>query len=107
MLKELVRERLIEAADEIFGLFERTIASYEKQLCRAREETERQRQKLEAVCKTNIVLRADGLFSQLPTMFCLLYRTRILCEYVIRPLFFKATNIIDLFLLEQDNKCCQ
>ncbi|XP_077416790.1 uncharacterized protein LOC144048545 isoform X3 [Vanacampus margaritifer] len=49
MLKKLVRKRLIAAADEIFGLFETTIASYEEQLCQAREETERQRQKLQAM----------------------------------------------------------
>ncbi|XP_061624901.1 zinc finger protein 79-like [Phyllopteryx taeniolatus] len=48
MLKDLVRERLIAVADEIFELFERTIASYEEQLCRAREENERHRRRLEA-----------------------------------------------------------
>ncbi|XP_077391851.1 uncharacterized protein LOC144029475 [Festucalex cinctus] len=48
MLKELVRERLMAAADEIFGLFEKTIASYEEQLCRARDETERHRRQVEA-----------------------------------------------------------
>ncbi|XP_077377282.1 uncharacterized protein LOC144018701 [Festucalex cinctus] len=46
MLKDLVRKRLMAAADEIFGLFERTVASYEEQLCRAREENERQRRQL-------------------------------------------------------------
>ncbi|XP_061674148.1 gastrula zinc finger protein XlCGF8.2DB-like isoform X2 [Syngnathoides biaculeatus] len=50
MLKELVRKRLIAAADEIFSLFERTIASYEEQLCRATEENEKQRRQLEAAC---------------------------------------------------------
>ncbi|XP_051923905.1 zinc finger protein ZFP2-like [Hippocampus zosterae] len=57
MLKDLIRERLIAAADEIFGLFERTIASYEEQLGRAREESERHRRQLEAVCKTQVLLR--------------------------------------------------
>ncbi|XP_054654906.1 zinc finger protein 774-like [Dunckerocampus dactyliophorus] len=78
MLKELVKERLMVAADEIFGLFERTIASYEEELertiasyeeeldrtiasyeeelSRTREENERQRQQLEAFCKTQIGL---------------------------------------------------
>ncbi|XP_061522464.1 uncharacterized protein LOC133396519 isoform X2 [Phycodurus eques] len=60
MLKNLVRERLIAAADEIFELFEKTIASYEEQVCRAREETERRRQ-LEAVCDTQIVLRVQDV----------------------------------------------
>ncbi|XP_061528617.1 zinc finger protein 572-like [Phycodurus eques] len=61
MLKELVRERLIAAADEIFGLFEGTIASYEEQLRRGREETERHRRQLEAVCKTQIVIRVEDV----------------------------------------------
>ncbi|XP_061750351.1 oocyte zinc finger protein XlCOF6.1-like [Nerophis ophidion] len=38
MLKELVKERLMAAADEIFALFERTIASYEEELSRTKEE---------------------------------------------------------------------
>ncbi|XP_019741275.1 uncharacterized protein LOC109525301 [Hippocampus comes] len=50
MLKDFVRERLMAAADEILGIFERTIASYEEQLCRARDESERHRRQLEAVC---------------------------------------------------------
>ncbi|XP_061528645.1 zinc finger protein 41 homolog [Phycodurus eques] len=61
MLKDLVRERLIAAADEIYVLFERTIASYEEQLYRAREENERQRQQLEAVCKTQMLLRVEDV----------------------------------------------
>ncbi|XP_037114065.1 zinc finger protein 629-like isoform X1 [Syngnathus acus] len=55
MLQALVRQRLIAAADEIFELFEKTIATYEAQLCRAREETERQRRQLEAISKTQPV----------------------------------------------------
>ncbi|XP_061528609.1 zinc finger protein 467-like isoform X2 [Phycodurus eques] len=61
MLKELVRERLIAAADEIFGLFERTIASYDEQLCRAREESERHRRQLEAVCKSQTFIHLEDL----------------------------------------------
>ncbi|XP_061907869.1 gastrula zinc finger protein XlCGF8.2DB-like [Entelurus aequoreus] len=41
MMKELVKERLMAAADDIFALFERTIASYEEDISRAREEKER------------------------------------------------------------------
>ncbi|XP_077405072.1 uncharacterized protein LOC144037444 [Vanacampus margaritifer] len=59
MLKDLVRERLLAAADEIFGMFETAIASYEEQLCRARAETERQR--VEAVCKTQVVTRIQDV----------------------------------------------
>ncbi|XP_054631078.1 zinc finger protein 84-like [Dunckerocampus dactyliophorus] len=46
MLKELVRERLMAAADEILALFERTIASYEEELSQTREEKERLRHHL-------------------------------------------------------------
>ncbi|XP_061908153.1 zinc finger protein 649-like [Entelurus aequoreus] len=77
MLKELVKERLMAAANEIFRLFERTIASYEEELertiasyeeeldktiasyeeelSRAGEENKRKRQQLEAVYKTQHV----------------------------------------------------
>ncbi|XP_049458541.1 gastrula zinc finger protein XlCGF57.1-like [Epinephelus fuscoguttatus] len=47
MLRALVKQRLTAAAEEIFGLFERTIAEYEEQLCRSKEENERQRKLLE------------------------------------------------------------
>ncbi|XP_061674135.1 uncharacterized protein LOC133499803 isoform X2 [Syngnathoides biaculeatus] len=63
MLKALVRKRLIAAADEIFGLFERTIASYEEQLCRAREENEGQRRQLQDVrskTRIEVVLLPDS-----------------------------------------------
>ncbi|XP_077377922.1 uncharacterized protein LOC144019009 isoform X2 [Festucalex cinctus] len=65
MLKELVRERLIAAADEIFGLFERTIASYEEQLRRAREESEQQRRQLEAISKSQLVLHIQDAQTQI------------------------------------------
>ncbi|XP_077457318.1 uncharacterized protein LOC144074653 isoform X2 [Stigmatopora argus] len=61
MLKELVRERLLAAADEIFQLFEGTIATYKEQVCRAKEESERHRRELEAVCKTQIDRRVDDV----------------------------------------------
>ncbi|XP_057688144.1 uncharacterized protein LOC130913496 [Corythoichthys intestinalis] len=59
MLKELIRDRLIAAADEIFGLLERTVTSYEEQLCRAREESERHRRQLQAITKTQVVVRLE------------------------------------------------
>ncbi|XP_054629355.1 uncharacterized protein LOC129179735 isoform X2 [Dunckerocampus dactyliophorus] len=59
MLRGLIRERLMAAADEIFALFERTVASYEEELSRTREEKERHRQQLEAACKTQIVLHVE------------------------------------------------
>nr|XP_061828933.1 piggyBac transposable element-derived protein 4-like isoform X1 [Nerophis lumbriciformis] len=61
MLRELVRERLMAAADEIFWLFERTIASYEEELSRSREEKERQRQQLEAAYFQQLIGRQDGV----------------------------------------------
>ncbi|XP_054628549.1 zinc finger protein 391-like [Dunckerocampus dactyliophorus] len=60
MLKGLVRERLMAAADEIFALFERTIASYEEELCRAGEENERHRQ-MGAVSKTRTLLYIEDV----------------------------------------------
>ncbi|XP_054620835.1 zinc finger protein 84-like [Dunckerocampus dactyliophorus] len=59
MLQELVKERLMAAADEIVQLFERTMASYEEELCRTREEKERLRQQLEDVCQTQTVLHFE------------------------------------------------
>ncbi|XP_054629009.1 zinc finger protein 391-like [Dunckerocampus dactyliophorus] len=61
MLKELVKERLMAAADEIFALFERTIASYEEELSRTREEKERHRQQLEAVGECHVALHIEGV----------------------------------------------
>ncbi|XP_032393890.1 zinc finger protein 572 [Etheostoma spectabile] len=48
MLNALVKQRLTAAVEEIFGLFERTIAEYEEELCRSKEENERQRNLLDA-----------------------------------------------------------
>ncbi|XP_030002816.1 zinc finger protein 454-like isoform X2 [Sphaeramia orbicularis] len=44
ILRSLVEQRLTAAAEEIFGLFERTIAEYEEELCRTKEENQRQNQ---------------------------------------------------------------
>ncbi|KAM9797754.1 uncharacterized protein ACBT44_017708 [Syngnathus typhle] len=49
MLREMVKRRLDVAVEEIFELFEKTIAEYEEELCRSKEENERQREKLDAV----------------------------------------------------------
>ncbi|XP_034023503.1 zinc finger protein 180-like [Thalassophryne amazonica] len=51
MLRTLVKQRLNAAAEEIFGLYERTIAEYEEELCRSKEENDRQRKLLETVFK--------------------------------------------------------
>ncbi|XP_070701998.1 zinc finger protein Paris-like [Pempheris klunzingeri] len=60
MLRALLKQRLSAAAEEIFGLFERTIAEYEEELCRSQEENERQRRLLDAVLSPQLRLhRAD------------------------------------------------
>nr|XP_057915480.1 zinc finger protein 135-like [Doryrhamphus excisus] len=61
MLKELVKERLMAAADEIFELFERAIASYEEELCRTREGEKRHRRHPETVCQTRSELRIEDV----------------------------------------------
>ncbi|KAL7374631.1 hypothetical protein ABVT39_004321, partial [Epinephelus coioides] len=67
MLRSLVKQRLTAAAEEIFGLFERTIAEYEEELCRSKEENERQRKLLDAVFNPQLRLhRAD--VQQLPVV---------------------------------------
>ncbi|XP_044028044.1 zinc finger protein OZF-like [Siniperca chuatsi] len=60
MLRAFVNQRLSAAAEEIFGLFERTIAEHEEELCRSKEENERQRKLLDAVFQPEVRLhRAD------------------------------------------------
>ncbi|KAM9797807.1 zinc finger protein 658B-like [Syngnathus typhle] len=48
MLKDLMKERLNLAVEEIFDLFERTVADYEEKLCREKEENERRQNELVA-----------------------------------------------------------
>ncbi|XP_041664276.1 zinc finger protein 91-like [Cheilinus undulatus] len=48
-LRDFVKQRLTAAAEEIFGVFERTIAEYEEQLCRCKEENERKQKLLDDV----------------------------------------------------------
>nr|XP_061786102.1 zinc finger protein 771-like isoform X1 [Nerophis lumbriciformis] len=60
MLKELMKERLMSVADEIYALFERTMALYEDELSRTRDDKERYRQRLEAASKTHIVQQFEG-----------------------------------------------
>nr|XP_057931575.1 zinc finger protein 568-like [Doryrhamphus excisus] len=60
MLKSLVNQRLTAAVEEIFVVFEKTIAEYEEELSRTKVENERQRQLLDAFYKTQVVVhRAD------------------------------------------------
>ncbi|XP_041664506.1 zinc finger protein 583-like [Cheilinus undulatus] len=56
MLRCLVNQRLTAAVEEVFELFERTIAEYEEQLSRSKEENERQQKLLEAVTNPDVQL---------------------------------------------------
>ncbi|XP_030002736.1 zinc finger protein 37-like isoform X5 [Sphaeramia orbicularis] len=56
ILRSLVQQRLTAAAEEIFGLFERTIAEYEEELCRTKEENQRQRQILDCVWNPRVLI---------------------------------------------------
>ncbi|XP_074542191.1 uncharacterized protein LOC141802551 [Halichoeres trimaculatus] len=59
-VRGFIIQRLSAAAEEIFELFERTIAEYEEQLCRSKEENQRQQKLLEAVYNPEVRLhRAD------------------------------------------------
>ncbi|XP_051929710.1 zinc finger protein 260-like [Hippocampus zosterae] len=57
ILRTLVTQRLNVAVEEIFELFERTIAEYEEELCRSKEERERQRQLMDALLNPQVRLR--------------------------------------------------
>uniref|UniRef100_A0A672ZGD6 C2H2-type domain-containing protein n=1 Tax=Sphaeramia orbicularis TaxID=375764 RepID=A0A672ZGD6_9TELE len=56
ILRSLVEQRLTAAAEEIFGLFERIIAEYEEELCRTKEENQRQRQILDSVWNPRVLI---------------------------------------------------
>ncbi|XP_068432477.1 zinc finger protein 599-like [Clinocottus analis] len=60
LLSSFINQRLTVAAQEIFGLFERTIVEYEEELSRSKEENERQRRLLDAVFNQAVrIQRAD------------------------------------------------
>ncbi|XP_053190787.1 uncharacterized protein LOC128374541 [Scomber japonicus] len=61
MLRASVNQRLTAAAEEIFVLFERTIAEYEEELSRSKEENKRQRKLLDAVFKPQLQLHRAGV----------------------------------------------
>ena len=54
-LRVVVKQRLTAAAEEIFELFERTIAEYEEELCRHRK-------LLDAVLQPQVQLHRAGRF---------------------------------------------
>ncbi|XP_034070936.1 zinc finger protein 771-like [Gymnodraco acuticeps] len=60
VLLSLVKQRLTAAAEDIFVLFERTIAKYEEELSRSKQENERHRKLLDAVLQPQLQIhRAD------------------------------------------------
>uniref|UniRef100_UPI003AAE868F uncharacterized protein n=1 Tax=Centroberyx gerrardi TaxID=166262 RepID=UPI003AAE868F len=61
-LRALLTERLTAAAEEIFGLFEKTVAEYEDKVHRSEQEIRRQRKLLDVVLKPEVKLhRAEPL----------------------------------------------
>ncbi|XP_077420511.1 uncharacterized protein LOC144050794 [Vanacampus margaritifer] len=61
MLRALLNRRLSAAVEEVVGVFARTIAEYEEELCRTKEENQRQRQQLDAVVKKQNVLHVTDI----------------------------------------------
>ncbi|XP_029982398.1 zinc finger and SCAN domain-containing protein 25-like isoform X2 [Sphaeramia orbicularis] len=55
LLRSLVEQRISLAAAEIFGLFERTIAEYEEELRRSKEENQRNHKLLEAIWNPDVL----------------------------------------------------
>ncbi|XP_060915702.1 zinc finger and SCAN domain-containing protein 12-like [Labrus mixtus] len=60
MLRLLINQRLTEAAEEIFGVFGRTIAEYEDEISRSRLEIDRQRRLLDLSRKPQISVEFTG-----------------------------------------------
>ncbi|KAM7373754.1 hypothetical protein PAMP_008583 [Pampus punctatissimus] len=60
MLRLLINQRLTAAAEEIFGVFGRTIAEYEDQISRYKQEIERQRRLKELRMKPQISLQVHS-----------------------------------------------
>ncbi|KAF0024073.1 hypothetical protein F2P81_022875 [Scophthalmus maximus] len=60
MLRLLITQRLSAAAEEIFGVFGRTIAEYEEEISRSKLEIERQRRLLELRRKPQVSVQLSG-----------------------------------------------
>ncbi|XP_072316258.1 uncharacterized protein [Eucyclogobius newberryi] len=65
-LRALVNARLTAAAEDIFVLFERTIAEYEKELSRSKQENQRKQELLDSVLSPRFVLTRAGV--QIPSL---------------------------------------
>uniref|UniRef100_A0A8C2XCU0 C2H2-type domain-containing protein n=2 Tax=Cyclopterus lumpus TaxID=8103 RepID=A0A8C2XCU0_CYCLU len=60
MLRLLITQRLTAAAEEIFGVFGRTLAEYEDEICRSKLEISRQRRLLDLCRKPQVCLQVDS-----------------------------------------------
>ncbi|XP_072226277.1 uncharacterized protein [Leuresthes tenuis] len=60
MLRLLINQQLTAAAEEIFGVFGRTIAEYEEEISRSKLEIDRQRRLLDLSRKPQISLQVDS-----------------------------------------------
>lgn len=69
MLRAFLNQRLSAAVDEIVVVFERTIAEYEEELCRTKEENERQRQLLDAIFIPQVSVQRPGLLNSYSYVF--------------------------------------
>ncbi|XP_037332082.2 zinc finger protein 7-like [Pungitius pungitius] len=61
VLRYLVKQRLAEAAEEIFGLFERTIAEYEEEASRIKEDNERLKKRLHPVLNPKVHIEREDV----------------------------------------------
>ena len=60
MLRVLITQRLTAAAEEIFGVFGRTIAEYEEEISRSKLEIDRQRRLLDLSRKPQISVQVSS-----------------------------------------------
>lgn len=61
MLRVFLNQRLTVAAEEIFGAVEKTIAEYQEEVSRSKEENDRLQNILDIVIKPEIKLQRAGL----------------------------------------------
>lgn len=71
LFRSLVKQRLAAAAEDIFGLFERTIAEFEEELVRSQEENRRQQQLLDAGFQPQLRFRGGSFICW---SFCFRFR---------------------------------
>ena len=62
MLLSLKKQRLTAAAEDIFALFEKTIAEHEEELSLSKEENKRLQKLLDAVLQPQLRIHRAGMF---------------------------------------------